>query len=764
MTEKNTLKSSLEVFPFVVQVDENSSGKNINSTNRIIASKDCKIDNLGENLNARVATIENGECLEVTIPEGMEEKAFLSENGIKVIQLVSELGCSKLRIISAKKDVNDTETNNVLNKVFKKSKIEAHDQRSTINNIKSEDTDIEPADDSVFHIAEAIIAKTLDFVDKKLGSNEGNVSGDDVKNEVRSLISGANKSIESMPLSGLPDLLKNKSIAFKRATTKLLAKVCENVFYVIRHDKDIQGCVNDLSKALIDYAKNRTNCSEDGSIGKYKDIITTQENLKKLIGNAGHMESVNKVLGLAFVRAAVDKFYQKLVDLRDPKVLLNIKSTFNRLKKEIRSIESTKEDSQIDFSSHLADLAYGFGFCPSYVDVRLEWLKKVDAKTKSVLRILEELSDEHVLDIGEGKRFEKLNTGSCNDRNCAFRAISVGAGFGLNGYNTIQQKVVEGANWVLENWKNLDEKKKNDISEMLMWHVNTKNMKKHYSGNVKDLLNEYIDCRKKGFVSGVRDIEYLFAAVGLKRPIFDIKYNDSEEAIFFPDCTIEVGKLVRDQKSDDMICVGSIHGHAEALIPLDNEVSQEEGNKFSMPNEKVSEVKKAIANHILCVIYDDINKQNSKLCEILAEDCFIFYEIQGKRVLFDAYEDTVQQGFRRISFAEKFIYRINSKHVECDENVFIAMQILGAVDKKFDESERKNVDNLNEMITKAIRIKARQELADDEEKVLQDNLENFVNIYVDKAVELCKKEPLFWDNVLRLIFPEIKRLFQKDGR
>ena len=104
MTEKNTLKSSLEVFPFVVQVDENSSGKNINSTNRIIASKDCKIDNLGKNLDARFAAIKNGECLEVTIPEGIGESAFLSENGIKIIQLVSKLGCSKLRIIFAKKD------------------------------------------------------------------------------------------------------------------------------------------------------------------------------------------------------------------------------------------------------------------------------------------------------------------------------------------------------------------------------------------------------------------------------------------------------------------------------------------------------------------------------------------------------------------------------------------------------------------------------------------------------------------------------------
>ena len=129
------------------------------------------------------------------------------------------------------------------------------------------------------------------------------------------------------------------------------------------------------------------------------------------------------------------------------------------------------------------------------------------------------------------------------------------------------------------------------------------------------------------------------------------------------------------------------------------------------------------------------------------------------------YKDTPPQGFRRISFAEKFIDSIiNSKHVECDENVFIAMLILDAVDKKLDENKRENVNNLNEMITKGIRIKAKQELADDVEKVLQANLENFVNICVDKAVELCKEEPLFWDNVYKLRSPEIKRLFQKDSR
>ena len=381
MAEKNTFKDSLEIFPFAHQSNENSLDNNISLANNIIVVHNGKVGNLGKNLDARFTAVKNGECLEITIPEGMEEKAFLSENGIKVIQLVSKLGCSKLRIISAKKDVNDHIRNDILgkklqrlefkeskvkkgskgsktnkwnkkrgaklesektkgNKVGKKFDVKAQDQQSVINNTKfvdvdifstSLDTDVKPFDDNVFHIAEAIIAKTLGFKDKRLGSNEENVSGDDVKGKVRELISATSESIESVLLCELPDFLEKESTAFKRATTKLLAKVCENVFNVIRHDKDIQKRVNDLSSALIDYAKNRTNCSEDGLISKCKNIIMAQENLKKLIENAGHIESVNEVLNFAFVRAAVDKFYKKFGDLSNPNAISGLKSIFNSI-------------------------------------------------------------------------------------------------------------------------------------------------------------------------------------------------------------------------------------------------------------------------------------------------------------------------------------------------------------------------------------------------------------------------------------------------
>lgn len=729
MFEKNTLKSSLEVFPFVVQVDENSLDKNISSTNNIIVVKDGKIDNLGENLNARVTAIKNGECLEITIPEGMEEKAFLSENGIKVIQLVSKLGCSKLRIISAKKDVNDTETNNVLNKVFKKSEIEVENQRSTINNIKSEDADIEPADDNVFHIAEAIIAKTLGFKDKRLGSNEENVSGDDVKGKVRELISATSESIEGVLLCELPDFLEKESTAFKRATTKLLAKVCENVFNVIRHDKDIQRRVNDLSSALIDYAKNRTNCSEDGLISKCKNIIMAQENLKKLIENAGHIESVNEVLNFAFVRAAVDKFYKKFGDLSNPNAISGLKSIFNSIYDKSERIASIEKGSSIDFDTHLNNLIYGLGFHPSSVDIELENLAGEDVEMTEALSALGALSKEHALTIKNGKKFEVLNTGSYNDNNCAFRAISIGAGFGPNGYNIIQQKVVEGAQKLLKMLDGLDHGLQVQIARMLIQCVDTSDGKKKYTlGDVKKLLKEYINCRGQGFVSGVQNIECLFAAVGLGCPICVSNNQLGKEYTFLPDGRKEDG--IRDDYSTfgKPVYVGFISGHAEALLPLDNKGSRKMDNKLPELDKKVSDMKDAISKHISGVIYDAINEQSS-LLKIIARDPRHIGE----------------------SFIEAFLKAPRCKN---DKNLFVAMKILAEVDSKLDADKKVEAYNLEKEIRIIAKNKASGKLSPSQEEVLQNKLKKFVDIFADKAVKLCKEKPLFWDNVNNSLFRE----------
>jgi len=62
---------------------------------------------------------------------------------------------------------------------------------------------------------------------------------------------------------------------------------------------------------------------------------------------------------------------------------------------------------------------------------------------------------------------------------------------------------------------------------------------------------------------------------------------------------------------------------------------------------------------------------------------------------------------------------------------------------------------LNEKILKGVGFKARRGLGYTEERKLQNNLKDFVNICVGKAVELCKEEPLFWDNFWNLKYEEI---------
>ena len=755
MTEKNILKSSLEVFPFVVQVDENSSGKNINSTNNIIVVKD---DNLIGKLSTRFAAIKNGECLEVTIPEGMEEKAFLSKNAIKIIKLVSELRCSKLRIISAKKDVNDHIRNDILgkklqrlefkeskvkkgskgsktnkwnkkreaklesektkgNKVGKKFDVKAQDQQSTINNIKSEDTDIEPADDSVFHIAEAIIAHAAKLDDKELRSNEKEFTADEIESKLRSFVGSAKLMFKNTPLGSL-NILKVKSTALKRVHTKVLATVCTNAFNEIKGSKDIKKCVNDLSNALIRYSKSEK--FED-----CKKIILIQEKLRKAIKNYKHIESVNEVLNTVFIRAAVDKFYKKFEDLSNPNVLHNVKFTFNSLYEKIFDVPAKEKSLAINLlNTHLKNLIYGFGFYPSSVDIELKNLSGKNVKTTKVLSALGALSKEHALTIKNGKKFEVVDTGSLSDRNCAFRAISIGAGFGPNGYNIVQQKVVEGAQKLLKMWDGLDHGLQMQITEMLIENVDTSDDKEYTPSDVKKLLQEYINCRGEGFVAGVQNIEYLFAAIGLGRPICKIDAETNMELTFLPDGRSEYkirDNYFVDGKRCDPIYVGRISGHTEALLPLDNKGSRKIADKLPELDKKVSDMKDAISKHISGVIYEAINKQSS-LLKIIARDPRHIGE----------------------SFIEAFLKNPRCKN---DKNLFVAMKILAEVGSKLDADKKAEAYNLEKEIRIIAKNKASGKLSPSQEEVLQNKLKQFVDIFADKAVELCKEEPLFWDNV-----------------
>lgn len=310
---------------------------------------------------------------------------------------IQDRGNSQERSITSTDDDKDISSNNSLDVKY-----------IDYIGIKSLDPNIEPSNDSVFHIAEAIIAHTSDLDDKKLVSGEKEFTENEIKDKFSSFVNSAKSKFKNTPLCAL-NILKCKSTALKRVNTEILAKVCEDVFGLIKYDEGIQKCVNDLSDAMIVYSKNMTKYSENEAIEKCKNILLVQANLRKAIEDAGHIKSVNEVLNTVFVRAAVDKFYNN-VDLSNPKALLDIKSTFNSIFKGVKSIKPTKEISLADLDAYLKNLVYGFGFYPSSIDVSLKTLEKEKVDMKDVLSALGALSKEHALTIKDGRRFEVVNT------------------------------------------------------------------------------------------------------------------------------------------------------------------------------------------------------------------------------------------------------------------------------------------------------------------------------------------------------------------
>jgi hypothetical protein len=284
----------------------------------------------------------------------------------------------------------------------------------------------------------------------------------------------------------------------------------------------------------------------------------------------------------------------------------------------------------------------------------------------------------------------------------------------------------------LENWETLSEKKKYAIFTLLMERVDDSNGKKYTLNNAKDLLQKYVSSREKGFVSGTLDIEYLFAAVGLKCPIYVVDVK-SESKSFLPDGEIKYsigfGRSVRG--SGKQIYLGEIRRHTEALIPLGNKGSQKVKNKSYVPDKKVSEVKEAIAKNIVDIIHNAIDKKNSLLIEACNPEKNFFG-----------------------SFFEK------SSCVD-DRDLFVAMGILREVYHKLDDDEEDSAIALKKEIGNILKKKNEQKLSDNENKKLENFLKQFVNIFAEKATELCKINPLFWGNVGNLISDSLKEESKK---
>ena len=96
------------------------------------------------------------------------------------------------------------------------------------------------------------------------------------------------------------------------------------------------------------------------------------------------------------------------------------------------------------------------------------------------------------------------------------------------------------------------------------------------------------------------------------------------------------------------------------------------------------------------------------------------------------------------SFIEVFLKDPRCKN---DKNLFVAMKILAEVDSKLYADKRAEAYSLEKEIRGIAKNKANRKLSSKKEEDLKNKLNRFVDIFADKAVELCQKNPLFWDNV-----------------
>lgn len=494
--------------------------------------------------------------------------------------------------------------------------------RSVYNNVKLGIEEMRPFSDSVFHISEAMIANSLNIFDKNLMSNEKDYT-EAIKNDIIRNASVLGTNIINVPLSQLSSILNITSVGLKRSISKIEAEVCKKAYQRMAKDKNINLYVDNIYNALVGYSKKVVNGGKP-PMNDCLAIINAQENLKKRIKTFNRSDIVNEVLNEVFVRAAVDRFYEGFGDLKNPKVISNLKSIFNSINGSFMRIPYSGMDLKFNynnFCAHYKSLTYGFGFYSSSVDAQIKNLENGNTgPVTGLLPVLMALSKEYALKIKNGKEFEVLNTGSCSDQNCAFRAIAVGAGYGPNGYNIVQQGVVKGAQKVLKKWDGLGTDIKKHIFKALEAYIDPAALKWNIDLNadlddpgalslaneqelfnkVKTMLTQYINSRERGFVKWMAGLELMLAAIGLERPICVVNAMNGTEFTFLPNGKMDNG--IGDSYfsyGNNQIYIGRIFGHAEALLPLDKEGSQKMKDKLPELDKKAEKVKMFAEKRIL---------------------------------------------------------------------------------------------------------------------------------------------------------------------
>ena len=348
------------------------------------------------------------------------------------------------------------------------------------------------------------------------------------------------------------------------------------------------------------------------------------------------------------------------------------------------------------------------------MNVDLKDLEKDPAKASNAVWALESMSLRYPVFSKNGKSFEIFDTGSQNDNNCAFRAIAIWEKLGPNGYNEIQKEVINGAKKLLDELKS-GSGNKNLYADVLL---NDKgiNLPEKNEKCLTEWLDKYIKDRENGFVGGIGDIEYSLAAIGLGRPICVIDAEDGTEYTFLPN-----GKKIdgiKDNVNDKPIYISSLRGHSTALLPLDRL-----DNKHSLPDssELESEVKDAIKKSITDIFVKEIKKgKSSKLLKSMS---------------------------RYPNFY--FGYNDENKKTKNNEDLYIMMDMMGEIVEKMTPEEKEKIEKIEQELSNLAEgiVKDNKDV-----KTIESKLEEHIEMISQKAVEICKKEPLFWYNYVMLTY------------
>ena len=601
-----------------------------------------------------------------------------------------------------------------------------------IHNISK--VDMAPSGDSAFHIANAIISSKLKLEDRLIFSNEQNYTDQFIKILIQSKLEAyfsnlgisteyiSKPLIDMVQLSLIPVELDIANCAIKRIVAIFLAKQCDSAYNATKDNEDIKNCVSDIVDALKTYELNAT--TENANSIREKQI-----KLKEVLDGKSLGAYAKDVLAKIFTRVAIDNFLKDFSGSHKTEIQHHVRLFFNKLHSDLSASETNLDKETI--LKHFEcknNLIYGFGFYQSSVDSELKTLNNNISDAESALQLLKAASKCYpVISRSKGKKFEVLNTGTADDRNCAFRAISVGAGHGTNGYSFIQQNVIKGAEEVLERCRQgkMDNNALNDICSFAL-------LRSESNGRIMDALDYYIKSRENdGFVAGCINLECSLAAIGSGHPICLIDHTDViGEMTFQPDGTTSDGIL--ESYDPEPIYIARIRGHTEALLPIDDD---------KKCGDVSPQIKQEIEDTIGKFIFNNIENNILKTSNI-------------GTLLYNNIPDALSKEAS------------SKEHI----NLRLTSNMIKAIKQKANENERNEIEQLEQQLSKFMKTRIDDLLIQDFNSRLNRSVQmEFANTEMNdhnntnktemeaalseyakkiskKAVEICQKEPLFWDD------------------